>query len=597
MSKKDPFALLQSLGYDTSKLGEEDMKALAGAKGEGLLAKTMQARQLKKETTAQALMANARKSSPGGMGTLGHALSYGAGKRDNFRAEQSGLEQDSILAKTTQAIDMAAQQRQGQQDQNALAGENATLQNQMADRQSREGIERRKAGAKITAAALAASQGGGMNDDQKAKWLEKFGKAMAPEESSGSTTREIAALWAANPDYEGMPSEMQAAITVNAKKAQSAAVDFEKSVYDKTARTDTQRKTLKEQLKDPAQIKADDKIIAKGHDGSIESHKRLFEAQQRVRLRSQPQERTELELASMTNEENNAFSSRRKEDISEYSRKIFGNSSNEISTQYIISAAAQQQMSLRPGLDKQFFNLYSRLQTEEGLRIGGTTLTDVLQEKVAADLGMSPGMGKQGQLDALNNHMAASNRRIDSILGRYDQKQGGPVDRYMGQNESSVLHSRMALMDEGPTIEVPPTNLDIPSQNLIDSRANQEHVSGGQAARGPQDTLPVDPGNLLPSKATLMEKGQDLQDAVPFHQTDREDRGTEWNATQGLRGQPLAGNPMASVLPKSRKGNPQKPPDAMDIFKTPKNEKQANALAQTIAIIQSQSQLGGNQYG
>jgi hypothetical protein len=586
MSKKDPFALLKSLGYDTSKLGEEDMKALASAKGKSLLAKTMQARQMKKETTAQNLMAEGRKASPSGWGTLGKALSYGAGKRDNFNAEQKGLEQDSVLAKTTEAIDMAAQQRQGKQDQNALAGDNATLQNQIADRDSREEIERRRASAKVSAAALkaeAAKAPAGYKDlDQTSKWLEKFGEAMAPEEASGGTTREIAKLWADNPDYEGMPNEMISAITVNAKKSQQAAVDFEKSVYDKTARTDTYRETLKKQLASPEQIKADKKIIDRGHDGSIESHKRLFEAEQRVRLRTQAPERTALELASMTSEDNNAFSSRRKEDISEYSRKIFGQSQVETATQYLVTAGAQRQQSLRPGLDKEFFNLYSRLQTEEGLRIGGTTLTDVLQEKVADDLGMSPGLGKQGQLDALNNHMSASNRRVDAILGRYVGGEGGPIELYKQQNQSSLLHSRLGQLDEGPTIPVPPTDLDRPAQTLQQSREYQNKISGGEHVGGPQGTLNVDPRELLPGTDVLKDTVHDGLDKIPFHKTPREKDAKEWRATQGLRTQPLEGNKQSSNFPKS-----------MDIFKTPKSPEQANALAQTIAIIQSQSQLNG----
>ena len=51
---------------------------------------------------------------------------------------------------------------------------------------------------------------------------------------------------------------------------------------------------------------------------------------------------------------------------------------------------------------------------------------------------------------------------------------------------------------------------------------------------------------------------------------------------------PPPDNRGASVLPKARKGQA---PKGMDIFKTPKNDEQASALAQTIAILQSQRQL------
>jgi hypothetical protein len=589
MSKKKPeiFALLKSLGMEDLP-GADELAKVDEATGAKLLSQAMQATNVHKLATAEKKR-DSRREVTSGLGSFGNMLSQSAGRTESKQAMDT-LEGDAkLLAKSQKAI--AAFDRGLAMDDrnNAMADKNLDLFTSDLDHQRAMELQRQRdaaAGRRNQATIAARGREGGLDQNQENIWLEKVGDKLQHEEAVGGVSREIVQLMNANPGL-APNQEYVANVYMSSKQGKSVAEEFQKEAHSKIASTKTYRK----RLLDPETIKADKKIIRNAADGNIPNGiagmLALEEAEFRERDRS-----SNIDMAEMGKEDQEAFNSRRRESISEKSFEVYDNVYSEGVANFTISQMALKQMGQTAGVQKELHTLLSRQATSEGLRIGGTTLTDFAIERITGELGDQPGMGRHNFIKAQNAHIRASQNRIRNITSSMPEQQLADYERRMEGN--SVLSMDLIEMDAGPVEDLP--LLDVSASAKRVNQSTEGHAGAG--LEGTAGDLAKDPVSIQHDriKGGLKSGKEWLKGLLtPGWNTEWEDKRDaheeKYGNNQGSM-LPQAGAAMQQQQPPMARP-PSMPGQAPGNIPVPANEGEAqNLLAQTMAILNSQSQLG-----
>ena len=577
-SKKDVFALLKSLGFEGAP-SDEAMAKVNEATGAKLLSQAMNATNVRKLETAEKKRDD-RPPVTSNMGIFGSMLTQVAGRNDASKA-MDVLEGDAkILAKSQAAINAFDRDTANRAENNALGRDNLGLfKDDVAHQRNLERDRAKEAGLNRRAAASDAIAAGPkpLTQDQINKWRNTLGKDLSAEEDSNRTTREIVALLEANPGL-APNQDYVANMNMSAKVGQSLGEEFLREADKKDATT----KTYRHALKDPEITKKDNELIDAASRGAAPTtpagHVELEAALSRDRMR-----RSSVDLAEMGKEDQEAFNSRRKEEKTAYGFELANQTFAEGTASFVFTELAQRQMGQGVGAQKELHTLMSRQATAEGLRIGGTTLTDFAVNRIIGELGDQPGMGYHNFIKAQNAHIRAQQGRVENILGRSDPR---IIEMYGDATPGSVIHLKPIEMDAGPVKEVPTVDVNNPSALFNQS---QEAYNSADLTKTAEE-LTAEPVGVEAGRVTdaLDAGASKIMDwiSTPLWDTENEtkNKANRNKYGDGEQEEPALLNRLldkqSSVLPKT-----------MDIFKTPKNPEQANALAQTIAILQSQSQI------
>jgi hypothetical protein len=276
-----------------------------------------------------------------------------------------------------------------------------------------------------------------------------------------------------------------------------------------------------------------------------------------------------------------------REQIGKKSALQFATDNSGKSTTSVVSSGERGDRGSRDqGPETTLHMLLQKLQYAYVQRISGAEVTNFQLQGAGNVLGMAEGTSKHNLHEALNAHANEMEVIYNGLKGGYGQEL---IDAYSRDNPTTMMAFTPYQAEDGSTRSpqkferLDPNPVGNPITNP-GSNAAQPEYEANQRRRN--ETPPMS----VTGPGMTGEPGIEATGIGPAK------RGYE-NYKRGdpplENSVPALGNDPAKSVKPVRGDNKRVSnfPKAMDIFKTPKDQDQANALAQTIAILQSQSQL------
>jgi hypothetical protein len=609
--KKDPFALLKSLGFDDIPSADELAK-VDEATGAKLLSQAMHATNVRKLQTAESKR-DSREPVTSNAGIFGSLLTQAVGRNDASRAMKT-LESDAKTGAAAQKAIAAFDRDLAMGDRkNELAGNNLDLLNSDLDRKHAMELQRRKDAAanQRNQATIASKQ---LEDNKTDPMTEKQLFDARTKLSDNASLLEVETdnlvrtmdFRTKNPEVT-LPVGVARRIEREVQSGVLTKGEILKELTGKNANTVTYKLNdvgTKEGKKDGRLTREDMEIDDADLSPAQLQYQR--EAAERAFQEAGGLGGSILEFRDRVDQILNGKGDEQAHFRSEMQNKIAGEVAAErmtSGTMKITDEGQSAEESLRmSGPQKHLYNLTSRLVMASVKRMSGAEVTNFQLDKYSGLLGLKPGQTAHDQINALNDQA----RELEVMWSTLRSGYGQVIPDYVAGNPNTYLNKEIPRMDPGPIGEQE-TLYPVGSQAKHDSDiADEEGVQGrgyrdlgeftgsqtfeqvgGNAVKEIGDDagdLMNDIGGAVKKGASAIGRGVKGAWNAVTGQDDQSSMLPQAGAAMQQRQPPMARPPM----PGQGQGNF---PKAMDIFKEPQNQEQANSLAQTIAILQSQSQL------
>jgi hypothetical protein len=599
--KKDPFAFLKTMGFDDLPTAEELAK-VDEATGAKLLSQAMNATNVHKLASAEKKR-DSRREVTSGLGSFGNMLSQSAGRTETGKA-MATLEGDAkLLAKSQRAIDAFARSGDMRKEKAEMGDRNLELMETAGDREHDVRLQNMK--------ASAANQRN--QDTIRAKQLEDNKKDPMTEKQLFDARTKLAdnvGLLDVEADYlvrlmdfrtKNPGTQLNVGDQRRVERMVKTGVLTKGEILDelqgKTANTinykigdvkegdviTDETIALNEAGLSGAALRFQRGLVERAFQESGGMGGSIIDFRDRV-----------TQLLNGDEEENAHFRS-------ELQKKVAGEigveRATEASTKTTDEGATAEESMREPGLEKHLYNLTSRLVMASVKRMSGAEVTNFQLDKYSGLIGMKPGQTAHDQINALNDHA----RELEVMYSTFRSGYGQVIPEYVASNENTYLDKPIPRMDPGKIGEMtsaspPGTQIKLDADNADAEgvsgnmyRATGEHsgsqvfeqVGGNAVLEGIDDTTDLmnDIGGAVKKGASAIGRGV---------------KGA-WNAVTGQNDQssmlPQAGAAMQQRQPQMAR--PPMPGQAPGNIPVPENEEQAQSLlAQTMAILNSQSQLG-----
>jgi hypothetical protein len=600
MSDQDPFALLKSMGFKDIP-GLDELAKVDEATGAKLLSQAMNATNVRKLQTAEAKR-DSRESVTSNAGIFGSFLTQAVGRNDASRAMKT-LESDAKAGAAAQKAIAAFDRDLAMDDRsNELAGRNKDMFDDDLNHQRAVDLQREKeAGAnRRHSETIAAKQAGDSAVDYKE--VRNLQKALTGVESSFASNNEIAAF---RDEFPGVKLNSASIANLNVHLTQASEfngrLDAERGTQEGSTSTERGAGHRAEQL--TAEDQKIEEYRAKGARGELSRHE---QAVLEGMISQQTARRSENSGAALDARNNGAeptlnenYDSTREHTDTEV--RVGGEYQNQSTSQITadINDRDIDESKRDTLLEKKLWMLTKNAINDVTLKLGGTTVTDTMREDLQQLYGLNPHATQASQVAALNIQQKKLYQEARAISGGYSPRVRATysgVDGYSSSILNSLDDRDKPLMEQPGAAGLTPEQeagaaqnpgintvlgsvgggVNAPSAQRAFTHTGMPGGRGAQMADVSGATAAVDTASDVTARAAGL-----LPDWA-FPKTQEKLK----NVAEERKGQ----NPKQPVAdPRNRQSSNL--PNAMDIFKKPQNEGQANALAQTIAIIQSQSQL------